>query len=239
MKKIGIDDAVIFTDGSSRGNPGPGGWAAVIVDPQNVNELGGSESHTTNNRMEIMAAVQGLQKVQAKNITLYTDSSYLINGATKWVFGWKKNGWKTSTKEDVLNKDLWEDLLEVMSGKNIQWTYVGGHVGIVGNERCDEIATVSADGGDAQLYSGKSSEYQLQNILDIDPVALDVTKKSDSKKRSSAAAYSYISKVDGLVMVHHSWRECEARVKGKSGALFKKSLSKEDEGKIVTDFTSR
>ena len=99
----------IFTDGSSRGNPGPGGWAAVVIHGDKLQELGGGEANTTNNRMEITAAVRGLEKTKkGDEVTIYTDSSYLINGITKWIKGWKRNGWITKTKDEVLNRDLWE-----------------------------------------------------------------------------------------------------------------------------------
>ena len=231
--------AVIFTDGSSRGNPGPGGWGSVIVDNDKVTELGGGENPTTNNRMEIMAAIGALENVTVKSgITVHTDSSYLINGITKWIHGWKNNGWRTKTKQDVLNKDLWMKLYNAIQGKKITWKYVGGHVGIVGNERCDHIATAFADSTKTKLYKGPFAGYDLPNILDISSDDSKLKAKKSDSSRSRAKAYSYISAIGGVIEVHHSWAECERRVKGKKGARYKKSISAEDEEEIIKEFGS-
>ena len=114
----------IFTDGASKGNPGPGGWGAVVIDGDKVFESGGGEKDTTNNRMEIAAAIGGLGKTEnGSDITLYTDSSYLINGITKWILGWKRNGWITKTKQEVLNRDLWEKLDDLVKWRKVKWQY--------------------------------------------------------------------------------------------------------------------
>jgi ribonuclease HI len=223
----------VFTDGSSRGNPGPGGWGTVIVAEKKVIELGGREESTTNNRMELMAAIEALKNIpKDSEVDLYTDSSYLINGITKWVNGWKRNGWMTKLKEEVLNKDLWESLVKAKDGKQIQWRYLGGHSGIIGNERCDEIATSFADETMINLYKGNLEGYPIKNILDLSFDENKVTKKSQSK----AQAYSYISMVDGEIKIHKTWAECEARVKGKSNTRFRKSISKENEEQIIREF---
>lgn len=230
-------DTIIFTDGASRGNPGPGGWGAVIVDGEKVVELGGREDRTTNNRMELTAAVKGLEESSADSaIKIYTDSSYLINGITKWVKGWKRNGWQTKAKEDVLNRDIWQELDELAQTRNIKWEYVGGHVGIVGNERCDVIATAFADNDEIKLYSGPLSGYEIKNITDVSHDAAKAATKSSSSSRSKAKAYSYISKVGGVIKTHASWAECERRVKGVRGARYKKSLDAHEEAKIIKEF---
>ena len=238
----------IFTDGASRGNPGPGGWGAVVVtsgklqgaSEVQVTELGGNESHTTNNRMEIRAAIEGLKTCETGDIiTLYTDSSYLINGITKWVSGWKRNGWITKTKEDVMNKDLWMNLDAACAGKKISWTHVGGHIGSPGNERCDEIATSMADGTPIDLYNGPLSEYSIKNILDVSHDEAKLAAKKSSSSRSRAQAYSYVSAIGGMVQTHATWAECEKRVKGARGARFKKSLDAADEAAIRSDFSRR
>ncbi|MEI6396502.1 MAG: ribonuclease HI [Candidatus Taylorbacteria bacterium] len=228
----------IFTDGSSRGNPGPGGWGAVIVASE-VIELGGGEKQTTNNRMELTAAAKALASIKHESVNIYTDSAYLINGITKWIHGWKKNGWKTKTKDDVLNKDLWQDIdHSIVTGSlKIKWHHIGGHVGIVGNERCDEIATAFADGDDIKLYNGSLADYKKaingRDISDIThDTALAATKK-DSRSRSDAKAYSYVSKVDGTIEIHKTWKECEDRVRGARGARFKKALSRGEEQEII------
>src|SRR5690606_23364939 len=109
---------IIFSDGASRGNPGPGGYGVIVVLGDTVTELGGWEDRTTNNRMELRGVIAGLslyvQKQTKENVTIYTDSSYVINGITKWVSGWQKNGWKTKTKADVFNRDLWEELVPLV-----------------------------------------------------------------------------------------------------------------------------
>lgn len=227
----------IFTDGSSRGNPGPGGWGSVVVAGDQVAELGGGETHTTNNRMELTACVEGISHTpKGSLISLHTDSSYVINGITKWIHGWKKNNWITKAKEDVLNKDLWMKLDACVRDRNVEWKYVGGHVGIVGNERCDEIATACADNEHVNLFKGSFSSYPLQNILDISHNEADMKKKKSSSSKSNAKAYSYVSMVGGVIQTHASWAECEKRVKGAKGARFKKSLSKSDEDSIVSEF---
>lgn len=221
---------IIFTDGSSRGNPGPGGWGAIVVSGKEVQELGGREAKTTNNRMELLALVEALGKVSKGDIVVNTDSKYAIQGITAWVFGWQKSGWVTKEKKEVLNRDLWEKLLAVTTGKKISWNYVGGHIGIPGNERCDVIATEFADGKNPTLYSGPTQTY---------PIDVSVTSGSAplgaSKDRSKAKAYSYLSLLDGKAMRHATWAECEARVKGKP-AKFKKAISAEDEAEILSEW---
>ncbi len=253
----------IFTDGSSRRNPGPGGWGAIIVmdgDNESKNEarvieLGGGDRDTTNNRMELMAAIRGLEKVseifrtvqntsEGANAVVNSDSSYVINGITKWVHGWKRNGWKTASKQDVSNADLWQRLdgaVADIGAKNVTWKYVGGHIGIVGNERCDEIATAYADGEDPKLYDGPLSSYAIKNILDVshDENLLKAKKSSSaSKSKSGAKAYSYVSSVAGKIEIHRTWAECEKRVKGAKGARFKKSFSPENEKEIIDEYSS-
>lgn len=224
----------IFTDGSSRGNPGPGGWGAIVRTETDVIELGGGDDHTTNNRMEIAAATNALAHVDENKleggIILQTDSKYLINGITSWVSGWQRNGWKTAAKKDVENRDLWEALHAVASGLTIEWKYVQGHAGHPGNERCDEIATAFADGRDPHLYRGPKKLYTID--LDAEPTAGAPRKKSSS----SVKAYSYLSLVDGILETHKTWAECEARVKGVRGAKFKKSTSAQDEQEIIKEW---
>ncbi len=229
----------IFTDGASKGNPGPGGWGAVVIDGDKVFESGGGEKDTTNNRMEIAAAIGGLGKTEnGSDITLYTDSSYLINGITKWILGWKRNGWITKTKQEVLNRDLWEKLDDLVKWRKVKWQYVGGHVGIRGNERCDEIATAFADRRKPKLFKGSLENYGIPKILDIShDVALMAVKKSGSS-RSKAAAYSYVSMVNKKIQTHKTWAECEKRVKGARGARFKKVFNVGEEALVIKEFTA-
>ena len=133
----------IHTDGSCLGNPGAGGWAAVIVDEQNKREeLFGGEEHTTNNRMELTAAIRALEKIPAgASAELFTDSNYLKNAFTKgWLVKWKHNGWRTATGGNVLNRDLWLALDELISTRAVNFNWVKGHAGNFFNERCDELA---------------------------------------------------------------------------------------------------
>ena len=153
----------IFTDGSSRGNPGPGGWGAIVVSDATAKELGGREEMTTNNRMELLGAIESLNSVDSKSaIVLYSDSQYVIKGMTEWIEGWQKKGWKNSQKKPVLNRDLWERLIEAAAGKNIEWTYVKGHAENPGNNRCDEIATSFADNEPTKLYDGSIDKYPIK-----------------------------------------------------------------------------
>ncbi len=154
----------IYTDGSSRRNPGPGGWAAIVMDAVRVAEFGGNEAHTTNNRMELMGAISALEyagKLAPEPIELFTDSEYVMKGITKWIEGWQKRGWRTASKKPVLNQDLWQKLILAADGKEIVWKYVAGHSGHDLNERCDEIATSCADDICAVLYNGPRSGYKV------------------------------------------------------------------------------
>ena len=138
----------IYTDGSCLGNPGAGGWAAVIVDEQNRHEeLCGGEEHTTNNRMELTAAIRALEKISAgKQVELFTDSSYLKNAFTKgWLAKWKRNGWKTATGGNVLNQDLWLELDRLIATRTVKFNWVKGHAGNSLNERCDVLARTTAE----------------------------------------------------------------------------------------------
>jgi len=232
------NEILIWSDGSSRGNPGPGGWGVIIVSPgKEVVELGGGEEHTTNNRMELTAAISALSYVSenypdSNKIIIHTDSSYVINGITKWVHNWRRNNWLTSQKEEVLNRDLWEKLSSLTAGKKIEWKYVAGHSGTPGNERCDEIATSFADRNNPSLYKGVLANYSVP-IFDLSKVS-SANKKN--KSRSKAKAYSYLSMIGGEIMKHKLWEECEKRVKGKSGAKFKKALSAEEEENILKEW---
>lgn len=228
---------LIFTDGSSRGNPGPGGFGAVIIADGKVTELGGREEHTTNNRMELTAAIEALAFIQNQGSTLilYSDSSYLINGVTKWLHGWKKNGWKTTAKKDVENRDLWEKLAYSSIYRTIDWEYVGGHIGVAGNMRCDEIATAFADGAKPALYRGSLGNYGVRNIFDIKHDTMATERKDSNRAHQKAKAYSYVSMIGGVIQTHKTWAECEARVKGKR-AKYKKVLSANEEQALMKEW---
>ncbi|MDQ5883121.1 MAG: ribonuclease [Patescibacteria group bacterium] len=231
-----IKEIKIFTDGGAIGNPGPGGWGAIILDESSkkVIELGGKEDKTTNNRMEMMAIIKALENAGDGLITVHSDSKYTITGITQWVFGWEKNDWKTKSKTDVLNNDLWQKQIEVTKDKDIEYKHVEGHVGIAGNERVDVIANSFARGKDVSLFKGDLKDYSI-DLLNMNKDEEASLQKSKTKSKSSAKAYSYISMVDGKVEKHSTWGECEARVKGKK-ARFKKTFSKEDEEKTIKEW---
>jgi ribonuclease HI len=136
----------IATDGACKGNPGRGGWGAVLRMGDVEKELSGGEPATTNNRMELMAAIQGLNALKRPcRVTLFTDSRYVMDGLTKWIHGWVRNGWKTADRKPVKNADLWQDLLAASKPHQIQWTWVKGHAGHPDNERADRLASDAAD----------------------------------------------------------------------------------------------
>jgi ribonuclease HI len=141
------DDIVdIYTDGACRGNPGPGGWAAVLTSGARVRELSGAEAATTNNRMELLAVINALRALKRRvRARVYTDSQYVRLGITEWLAGWKARGWRTADRKPVKNQDLWEQLEALTVGHNIEWHWVKGHSGVPGNERCDELANMAID----------------------------------------------------------------------------------------------
>lgn len=136
----------IFTDGACKGNPGPGGWAALLRMGKHEKELSGSEPETTNNRMEMTAVIRALAALtEACDVSLYTDSKYVIDGITKWIEGWQKRGWKTAAKKPVLNEDLWRQMLNEVGRHKITWHWVKGHNGHPENERVDQMASERAE----------------------------------------------------------------------------------------------
>jgi len=238
-------DIIIYTDGSSRGNPGPGGWGSIVATKERVVELGAGDKHTTNNKMELTAAIEALSYVRDMGgeytIDMHVDSQYVINGITKWVAGWEKNNWMTSKKEEVLNRDLWEPLARVvadlqMSGCKISWNYTPGHAGIEGNDRADIIATMFADDDIPKLFNGDRNAYKVDLVPHAGDPKLLASKKLKSKSKSGVKAYSYLSLVNGKLEKHSSWAECEKRVKGVRGTKFKKSVSAEDERAIIKEW---
>ncbi|MFA0809367.1 ribonuclease HI [Microbulbifer epialgicus] len=159
----------IYTDGACRGNPGPGGWGAVIKHADWEYEISGGDAETTNNKMELLAAIKALEvleKVEQKGgfvkelaVEIYTDSQYVRQGITNWIKNWKRNGWKSASRKPVKNADLWRSLEKISSKYNVEWHWVKGHAGHPGNERADRLAT-SAIG---QPVTNKSTKGQ--NLL--------------------------------------------------------------------------
>ncbi|MBW4643746.1 MAG: ribonuclease HI [Goleter apudmare HA4340-LM2] len=177
----------IYTDGACTGNPGPGGWGTVVYfSDGSIHEMGDAASHTTNNKMEMQAAIAALQYLQASGqtqpITLYTDSEYLINSITKWLKGWKKKGWKKADGNPVQNQDLLEILDDLNSQLSVNWQHVRGHSGNIGNERCDAIARAFASGNIPVLQQSYPTNSQRSSLLTNE---LNVAKVSDSHANST------------------------------------------------------
>lgn len=237
MKKNNkLDSILFFSDGACSGNPGPGGWGVVAVTPDaKVKEMGGADSSTTNNRMEMIAVIEALRFINKLNspVDFYTDSTYVIRGITQWIWAWKKKKWLTSEGQEVSNRDLWERLYALVMDRNtkgkINWHYSRGHAGIPGNERCDEIAVAFSKGQWVDLYEGPLLQYPVA-IFDLpeDTGLPDMKPRTEKKK-----AYSYLSFLSGEVWRHRDWPSCERRVKGQSGAKFKKAMSASEESEIL------
>ena len=139
-------DVELFTDGACSGNPGPGGWAAILRMGERERELSGGEPATTNNRMELMGVISGLEALKRPcTVTINTDSKYVLDGASKWIHGWKKNGWRTADKKPVKNVELWQRLDAAQKPHKLRWVWVKGHSGHVENERADELARLEVD----------------------------------------------------------------------------------------------
>jgi len=131
----------VYTDGACSGNPGPGGWGAILISGDNTKEISGGEAGTTNNRMELLAAIMALEAMKRPvEVHLHTDSTYVRDGITKWIHGWKKNGWRTAAKKPVKNADLWQRLEDAAARHTVEWHWVKGHAGHPLNERADELA---------------------------------------------------------------------------------------------------
>ncbi len=232
-----LPSVIVFCDGATKGNPGPGGWGAIVVSSDcRVTELGGAAPHTTNNKMELTGAVRALECIKGIDgpVAVYTDSTYVIKGIREWVWAWRRRGWKTAEGNDVLNRELWEELSALVTARGkdtIEWHYVRGHVGTPGNERVDTIADTHARRVPVPLYSGDLKSYDV-DILDV-PDDTSVPARSAGPRKARTVAHSYLSVVDGKPTRHSTWADCERRVKGRSGAKFKKSVSPADEQAIL------
>lgn len=189
--------------------------------------------------MELSGAIAVLQHVadQPGPVAIYTDSTYLIQGVTQWVWAWRKRGWKTAQGGDVLNRELWEQLSGLIGARargDVTWHWVRGHIGTPGNERADQISVAFAAQQSPDLYVGSLEAYALP-ILEL-PRDTNLPKRTAgaSTAAKATAAYSYLSIVAGVPMRHVTWAECERRVKGQSGARFKKATSAADEAAILS-----
>ena len=232
---------VVFTDGAAKGNPGPGGWGVVIATPAgHVTELGGGHRHTTNNQMELTAVIEALRHLRGEPapIAMHVDSTYVIRAITEWIHGWRRRGWKTAEGQPVLNRELWERLAELVAerGPNtIAWHYVRGHAAVAGNERADAIATAFAAGRRPALYDGPLIGYPI-SIHDVPDDTSLPKRRPGTKPAAKQTPYSYLSLVQGEPMRHSTWADCERRVKGVSGARYKKAMSPSDETTILAEW---
>lgn len=229
-----------FTDGACVGNPGPGGWGAILLLPDGVvREIGGAAlapdgrpDRTTNNRMELQAAISALETLGSlapgAPAEVRADSSYLVLGATRWLAGWKRRGWARPDGEEVANRDLWEALDRILASRppvSLRWVRVPGHAGVPGNERADAIALSFAEGRPGPLYHGPVTGYDLDLTLG----GAEVSGSGGSRSRPEPGFPVYLSLVAGSLARHATWKECEAVVKGVSGARFKKVRSSAEE----------
>ena len=232
------DKIVIHTDGACSGNPGPGGWGTIVAMPDgNVRELGGAEPQTTNNKMELEAVISGLHFVRShkNHVMVFTDSTYVIRGITQWIWGWLRKGWRNSQDEPVANTDQWKTLLQIVEARGrttLSWHYVRGHQGTPGNERCDQIAVAFSKKQWVELFDGNLLQYEW-NPHDVPE---DTSLPEMKPQVAKAAAHSYLSVVHGQPQRHSSWADCERRVKGVSGAKFKKTSSAENEAEILASW---
>ena len=237
---------IVYTDGACSGNPGPGGWGAIVgsIEGKNVEikELGDSDLKTTNNRMELGSVLAALIYIDKHtnnpdfSIQIYTDSVYVIKGITQWVFGWKKRGWKNAEGAPVLNQDIWEPLdavtyrLQKKMDQKIKWDFVRGHQGTPGNERCDAIAVAFSKNDYVNLYNGSGKNYYF-DITEAPPTE-EIKEKSYTKADKPKTQW-YIVLKNGVITRYKTWSECEASVKGAPGVKFKKVTSDSEEAEVL------
>ena len=225
------DKDVLFTDGASKGNPGSSGWGVIKITAEGeVHEYGGYEGLATNNQMELLAAIRALSSVsRLRKTLLITDSSYVLNGINSWIKKWKSRDWKTTAGRPVINQEYWLEISNLVSSMQkkdlLHCLHVPAHVGIPGNERVDQIASQFSLQEDLNLYRGSLGDY-LIDINDLDP-------KTDLKTKKASESTWYLSYLEGKLVRHKTWRECEKRVKGKRNALFRKVTSKKQEEEVL------
>jgi ribonuclease HI len=240
---LGPVDLFVYTDGACSGNPGPGGWGAVLVRGPDRLEIGGREAPTTNNRMEMRAAIEGLRRARpGERVHVVTDSKYLHDGISQWVHGWKRRGWKKADGSPVLNRQLWEELdgLARRPGLRVSWEHVRGHAGHLMNERCDQIATAFARGEEPELHrAGHSWDSEPASPSAPVPEARAPSQPAEpwTGLLPEPAAYpAYLSYVGGRLEVHSTWAECERRVHQASGARHKRVRTKREYRQAVAEW---
>jgi ribonuclease HI len=215
----------IITDGACIGNPGRGGWAALIMQDGQLTEIGGHEAHTTNNRMELRAAIEALRHVSPDApVHIVTDSSYLMNGITKWLAGWQRRGWITSTGTPVKNADLWREL-DALTGARVTWERVKGHAGHPENERADAIA---------QAHAQRRDPGPTPDLAQLAQAAAPTAPAADTNLVAAITARrpgrtTYLSLLGPDLQRHATWDACRNRVHGVPNARYKKATSAEQE----------
>jgi ribonuclease HI len=236
------DGPVAYTDGGCLGNPGPGGWGVHVEYPDGrVIDLGGSDLHTTNNRMELRAAIEAARAVSGwPSATVIADSQYVLKGITSWIAGWKRKGWKTSTGQAVVNQDLWEEL-DAVSTDKLTWEWTRGHSGDPGNERCDEIAgwfsssVAPLKGGRrptparAPAQAAAASGSRANAASGAAAASRPAAASRSMSGRPASGGQQYLSFVDGILARHATWGECERRVRGVRSARYKKVRNASEE----------
>ncbi len=240
---------LVFADGACSGNPGPGGWGTILVTPDGqVTELGGHEPDTTNNKMELTAVGKALRHLERTPgpILIHTDSTYVIQGITRWVYGWSQRGWRTAGGGEVANVAFWKRLMALLAqrkqdfpgdGSVVRWRYVRGHSGVPGNERVDEIAVAFSKGQRTTLYVGPLQGYGVE-VSEV-PEETEPPEDKPRQRKASGKTYSYLSQVGSSVKRHTTWAACERRVKGVSGARFKKTTSAAEEARVLEEWSVR
>ncbi len=230
------DRPVAYTDGSCIGNPGPGGWGVHVEYPDGrVVELGGGDLRTTNNRMELRAAIEAVRAtLDWPAVTVITDSQYVRRGVTEWVAGWKRKGWITSTGTPVVNQDLWTEL-DALADARVTWGWIKGHSGDPGNERCDAIARWFSESIQPLAAGRKTrkSEADRQPMSRPAPGGGAAASSAGQVTARPPAGSYYVSVVDGIPARHEIWADCQRRVTGVRGARYKKVRGPAEEAAVM------
>lgn len=235
-------DLLLLADGSCRGNPGPGGWSYVLASSHEVFEGYGSELDTTNNRMELSGLLFGIRKLNKLtwrgSLQVHLDSQYVLSGASAWIFGWQKRGWKTGQGEEVKNSDLWQEiaaeLLGLKGSIKISWYYVRGHTGVSGNERADQLASMACEEQSAdESHEQDAGGTVLHLWSGLDEETFDPNRNSQSKRLEKSEKKYYLSCVEGKIYRDDNWQACEARVKGRPHVKYKKVGSEAEEKEVL------